>query len=535
MGIAFMFIGAGVFIVMSIFSLLNYKSAVNHMAEIRKMKFKFTNYATSEDIYNKIEPPLRRFYGEKINLSRDENLVVVACNSIKYEIILNGDATFSVRWQKTLLEKLLAFIGEIFDNEMEPNWKYTRVRTDTPRIAYELQQAFGIVSSENETENEVPKINLSKPTKIVNQEKTSGTFGKVMAVVIVIAGLLIMMVSYENPATKTIGQQQNQDEEYFLGTYDDGRKAYLLTDTVEYFTKMHEDGEEKGYTCNVKSVDSSGNAYYDRYELRWYQSELLNKNGEGYGLNRMSQIYKMPDSVEMQLIAYLRERREKENLPSQEFEGTREDKEKFGRLIMCGYWEGERGTNLNISTDQIVEVNSKTYEKGESFRYYIHSINKDSNDTITIKVDFIQGGTSFYAELIFKDLNNMILKKYAAKETLTYRARTEPYPQHLDDSLQYVLLYGHMGSGFYMDLETLQVIDDTNWTVNVVSANMQNGQRRNMHMEFSLNNGIPFISTDNGNWRAVDVEDTTGVNMLGRNAFLTSYYYSFARNFNSRF
>ena len=152
------------------------------MAKIRKMRFKFTNYATLEDIYNKLEPALRKFYGEKINLFMEENLVVVTCNGIKYEIILNGDATFSVRWQKTFFEKLFAFIEEIFDNEMEPNWKYTRVRTDTPRIAYELQQAFGIVSSE--IENEVPKINLSKPTKIVNQEKTSGTFGKVMAVVI---------------------------------------------------------------------------------------------------------------------------------------------------------------------------------------------------------------------------------------------------------------------------------------------------------------------------------------------------------------
>ena len=85
-------------------------------------------------------------------------------------------------------------------------------------------------------------------------------------------------MSYENPSTKTIGQQ-NQDEEY------------LLTDTVEYFTKMHADGEEKGYTCNVKSVDSSGNANYDHYEIsvRAYGVRLLH----GFGNAPSYQRYKL--------------------------------------------------------------------------------------------------------------------------------------------------------------------------------------------------------------------------------------------------
>lgn len=229
-----------------------------------------------------------------------------------------------------------------------------------------------------------------------------------------------------------------------------------------------------------------------------------------------------------------------ENISVEEsFEGSREDIEKFGRLIVCGYWEGTNGTDLNISTDRIVEVNSKTYKEGESFNYSIRSMDKKSDETITVKAEFIQGGTSFYADFIFKDLDNMSLKNYATNETSTYQARTKPYPQHLDHNLQYIFLYGHMGSGFYMDLETLQVVEDkTSWSFNVISANMNKGEQRGdiipMKFSISIYDGKPFF-VDNNREIPLDINDTTSSNMLRRNTFLTSYYYAFDRNYSSRF
>jgi len=228
-----------------------------------------------------------------------------------------------------------------------------------------------------------------------------------------------------------------------------------------------------------------------------------------------------------------------ENISVEEpFEGSREDVEKFGRLVLCGYWEGSIGTDLNISTDRIVEINSKTYVEGESFLYSIRSISKNANE-ITVQATFSQGGTSFYADLIFKDMNNMSLKNYATNETSTYKARTKPYPQHLDNNLQYIFLYGHMGSGFYLDLETLQVVEDkTSWSFNVISANMnKGGQRRDiipMKFSISIYDGKPFF-VDKNQEIPLDINDTTSSNMLRRNAFLTSYYYAFGRNYGSRF
>ena len=338
-----------------------------------------------------------------------------------------------------------------------------------------------------------------------------------------IAGLMIILAISGNSL------QQKQDAEYLLGSHTDGRKAYLLTDTVEYFTKMHEDGEETGYTCTVKNVSANSAVDYDYYEIRWYQTEALIKNGEGYGMRGMSQIYDMPDSIEMRLIKYLRERRDKN--PD---ELTHEDKEKFGRLIMCGYWEGTDGYNLNISTEKISKIDSRKYETVDEFNYSIRSIS-DDNDKKIIRAEFIQGGSSFQVDLTFKDINHMTLKNYQTKETLTYRAQTEPYPQHLDDDLRYILLYGRMGFAYYMDLSTLKVVDEHNWNVEIVPVNADKNERgENILMKFFIK-GQPFTLAGNGEWVSVDVDNTHATNMLRRNAFLTSYYYVFGRNHGSRF
>ncbi len=158
MGTAFMFIGAGVFLVMAVLYRMNHRAAINHFAEMRNMKFKLTNDATLEKIYNKIEPALRSIYGEKVKFLRKDDCVVVTFNGIDYKIVLNDDATFSIHLQKSLLEKniyIFAKVVEIFydrdyNDDAVPTWNYEKIRTGTPIIAYELQRAFGVTStSEN--------------------------------------------------------------------------------------------------------------------------------------------------------------------------------------------------------------------------------------------------------------------------------------------------------------------------------------------------------------------------------------------------
>jgi len=214
---------------------------------------------------------------------------------------------------------------------------------------------------------------------------------------------------------------------------------------------------------------------------------------------------------------------------------------KAGRLLLCGYWEGDNGFNLIITTDKIQEIDSH-YNTVNEYLYNVNSI-VESSDDVTLQTELIQGGTSFKADFIFQDMNNMILQNSETKEFISYKANLKPYPRHLDNNLQYVLLYGHMGSAFYMDLSTLQVVDEHNWNVNIIAVNVDkngnvvnnNSQRGdNILMQFFIK-GQPFISSNEGEWNSLDVDNTAGSNMLRRNAFLTSYYYAFGRNYGSRF
>ena len=211
------------------------------------------------------------------------------------------------------------------------------------------------------------------------------------------------------------------------------------------------------------------------------------------------------------------------------------DDNRAARLLLSGYWKGENDFDLNISTDKITELTSKHYESVGEFLYSVISVNEDS-DTIVVEAELIHGADAVPVNFVFKDLNNMVLINRLTDETLNYSAQNYPYPQHLDNNLQYVLLHGRMGIGFYMDLSTLQIVDDHNWNVDVISANMDNNGQRGeiIHMKFFIK-GQPFILDRNGEWNSIDVDNTAVTNMLRRNAFLTSYYYVFGRNYGSRF
>ena len=206
--------------------------------------------------------------------------------------------------------------------------------------------------------------------------------------------------------------------------------------------------------------------------------------------------------------------------------------DKAGHLLLCGHWKCDNGFDLIITTDKIQEIDSN-YNIVNEYRYHVNSIVEGSG-LVFVETELIQGGTSFKLDFVFQDINTMSLKNSETQEYIHYRAKREPYPQHLDNNLQYVLLYGHMGSAFYMDLSTLQVDDEHNWNVNIIIANYS-GQRGNTFSMKFFTKGQPFTLNNDGEWVSVDVDNTTGSNMLTRNAFLTSYYYAFGKNYGSRF
>jgi len=206
--------------------------------------------------------------------------------------------------------------------------------------------------------------------------------------------------------------------------------------------------------------------------------------------------------------------------------------DKAGHLLLGGHWKCDNGFDLIITTDKIKEIDSD-YNTVNEYPYNVNLIDEGPG-FVFVETELIQGGSSFKLNFAFKDINNMNLYDKETKEFINYKAKREPYPQHLDDNLQYVLVYGHMGYGFYMDLSTLQVIDEHNWNVKVISVNIdKNGQRGDTFLMKFFIKYEPFTLNNDGEWVPVDVDNTTGSNMLTRNAFLTSYYYAFGKNYGS--
>ena len=208
--------------------------------------------------------------------------------------------------------------------------------------------------------------------------------------------------------------------------------------------------------------------------------------------------------------------------------------DKAGHLLLGGHWKCDNGFDLIITTDKIKEIDSD-YNTVNEYRYHVNSIDEGPG-IVFVETELIQGGTSFKMNFAFQNINNMNLYDNETKEYIHYKADREPYPQHLNDNLQYVLVYGHMGYGFYMDLSTLQVVDEHKWNVKVISVNMdKNGQLVDTYLEKFFIKGQPFALNNDGEWVTVDVDNTTGSNLIRRNTFLTSYYYAFGKNHGSRF
>ena len=106
-----------------------------HKDKMRRLKFKFVNNVSNDDIYNKMYPILTQKYGDKIEFDQEGDTLSVHYKSIIYDINLHEDSTFSIWWRKS--------IGGAFFTINE--WKeYKKIREGTAMVAYELQKAFHV-------------------------------------------------------------------------------------------------------------------------------------------------------------------------------------------------------------------------------------------------------------------------------------------------------------------------------------------------------------------------------------------------------
>ena len=74
---------------------------------------------------------------------------------------------------------------------------------------------------------------------------------------------------------------QAQAKDYYLGVYEDGREAYLVTETVKWYEEYRNGYlDAQGYTCTVKAVSRSGNVEKISYKYMYgSQVDGLCKNG----------------------------------------------------------------------------------------------------------------------------------------------------------------------------------------------------------------------------------------------------------------
>ena len=126
--------GIGLIILMVVFIISHFQMSF-HKDKMRRLKFKFVNNVSNDDVYNKAYPILTQKYGDKIEFDQEGNTLSVHYNGIVYDINIQKDSTFSIWWRKSIAGAIFSF------NE----WKeYKKIRTGTAMVAYELQNAFNI-------------------------------------------------------------------------------------------------------------------------------------------------------------------------------------------------------------------------------------------------------------------------------------------------------------------------------------------------------------------------------------------------------
>ena len=108
----------------------------------------------------------------------------------------------------------------------------------------------------------------------------------------------------------SIGYQSRTAEaaDYYLGVYDDGQEAYLMTETLRFEKYAYEEDGPGRYYCSVKAVSPR----YQNYDTIYYvidfgqMGAIITKNGRAYDRHEMQRVRQQPNSVEMKLIDYVR-------------------------------------------------------------------------------------------------------------------------------------------------------------------------------------------------------------------------------------
>jgi len=91
--------------------------------------------------------------------------------------------------------------------------------------------------------------------------------------------------------------------DYYLGSYDNGQVAYLVTDSVRW--SNYKDGGDL-YRCRVKAVDPDSDRYdIASYEVLYYQVLMMWKDGEVVYSWRMPPSYLDSHPVERNLLEYI--------------------------------------------------------------------------------------------------------------------------------------------------------------------------------------------------------------------------------------
>ena len=188
-----------IFVALIIISRIRKRKDVHEaIGEILSMKFKLSNSVTADKVYDKIKSNPPKFSSSNITFKRENDKVILTNEEIDYEIILNGDGTFSVIGLKS---------AQSYRNF------YKKIREDIPIIAFWLQQTFGITTKEQTIqeiyERTKRSVNNSNITER-RQETSAGTFSrnkKIITVALVtIAGLMVLMASYSYSIPKTAEQ-----------------------------------------------------------------------------------------------------------------------------------------------------------------------------------------------------------------------------------------------------------------------------------------------------------------------------------------
>ena len=107
----------------------------------------------------------------------------------------------------------------------------------------------------------------------------------------------------------SIGYQSRTAEaaDYYLGVYDDGREAYLMTESIVFTPDTAYPDDFGKYDCKVKAVNVSS----QRYSIANYavtfgmMGPVITKSGRVYDRHEMQRLRQQPNSVEMKLVSYI--------------------------------------------------------------------------------------------------------------------------------------------------------------------------------------------------------------------------------------